>query len=142
MHVWLRGYGYDSQLSTPNPPPPSALPPLPSSPLSPLPPSPLPLSPPPPYPLPPSSLLPPPPSSPLPPPRIPNVLEYLREPLQAGLADRSAYVRKIAVLGIVKIFYIAPDFISGTEIFFRFVTVLTCDFWRFFGEGISTLEMF
>lgn len=44
--------------------------------------------------------------------RIPNVLEYLREPLQAGLADRSAYVRKIAVLGIVKIFYIAPDFIS------------------------------
>ena len=96
------------------PPPSPLLPPLPSSPL---PPPPLPSSP---YPLPPSSLLPPPPSSPLPPPRIPNILEYLREPLQAGLADRSAYVRKIAVLGIVKIFYIAPDFISGTELSLSF----------------------
>ena len=45
--------------------------------------------------------------------RLPSILEYLREPLQAGLADRSAYVRKTAVMGIVKIFYIAPTFITG-----------------------------
>jgi AP-4 complex subunit beta-1 len=44
--------------------------------------------------------------------RLPSILEYLREPLQAGLADRSAYVRKTAVMGIVKIFYIAPTFIT------------------------------
>lgn len=45
--------------------------------------------------------------------RLPSLLEYLREPLQAGLGDRSAYVRKTAVMGIVKVFYVAPQFISG-----------------------------
>ena len=45
--------------------------------------------------------------------RLPSILEYLKEPLQAGLGDRSAYVRKTAVMGIVKVFYIAPQFISG-----------------------------
>ena len=47
--------------------------------------------------------------------RLPNILEYLKEPLQSGLGDRSAYVRKTAVIGIVKIFYIAPDFIAGMK---------------------------
>ena len=46
--------------------------------------------------------------------RLPSILEYLKEPLQAGLGDRSPYVRKTAVMGIVKVFYIAPEFISGT----------------------------
>ena len=46
-------------------------------------------------------------------PRIPSIMEYLREPLQAGLGDRSAYVRKTAVMGTVKIFNVAPDFVSG-----------------------------
>lgn len=45
--------------------------------------------------------------------RLPNILEYLREPLQAGLGDRSAYVRKTAVMGIVKLFHVAPEFIEG-----------------------------
>ena len=44
--------------------------------------------------------------------RIPNILEYLREPLQTGLADKSAYVRRTAVMGIVKIFYVAPEFVA------------------------------
>ena len=44
--------------------------------------------------------------------RIPNILEYLHEPLQSGLGDRSAYVRKTAVMGTVKIFNVAPDFVS------------------------------
>ena len=45
--------------------------------------------------------------------RLPNILEYLREPLQAGLGDRSAYVRKTAVMGIVKLFYVVPEFVTG-----------------------------
>ena len=45
--------------------------------------------------------------------RLPSILEYLRKPLQAGLGDRSAYVRKTAVMGIIKVFYIAPHFITG-----------------------------
>lgn len=40
-------------------------------------------------------------------------MEYLREPLQAGLGDRSVYVRKTAVMGIVKLFHVAPQFIEG-----------------------------
>ena len=47
--------------------------------------------------------------------RLPNILEYLREPLQSGLGDRSAYVRKTAIMGIVKVFYVAPEFITGTQ---------------------------
>ena len=43
-------------------------------------------------------------------------MEYLREPLQAGLGDRSAYVRKTAVMGIIKVFYVAPQFIIGKYI--------------------------
>ena len=46
--------------------------------------------------------------------RLPNILEYLRDPLQSGLGDRSAYVRKTAVMGIVKLFYVVPSFITGT----------------------------
>ena len=45
--------------------------------------------------------------------RLPSILEYLKEPLQAGLGDRSPYVRKTAVMGILKVFYIAPEFVSG-----------------------------
>ncbi len=46
-------------------------------------------------------------------PRVPNILEYQRGPLMAGLSDRSAYVRRTAVMGIVKIFYFAPELITG-----------------------------
>lgn len=45
--------------------------------------------------------------------RVPNILEYIREPLHSGLGDRSAYVRKTAVMGILKLFYVAPEFIKG-----------------------------
>eukprot|EP00731_Ephydatia_muelleri_P023370 Em0015g953a len=44
--------------------------------------------------------------------RIPNIVEYLRDPLQAGLVDRSGYVRKTAVLGVVKLFYVAPEVVT------------------------------
>ena len=46
--------------------------------------------------------------------RVPNILEYIREPLRTGLGDRSGYVRKTAVMGILKLFYVAPDFVRGT----------------------------
>ena len=35
------------------------------------------------------------------------------EALQAGLKDRSAYVRKTAVLGIVKVFQIDPKIVDS-----------------------------
>ncbi|XP_065890599.1 AP-4 complex subunit beta-1-like [Dysidea avara] len=44
--------------------------------------------------------------------RVPELLEYLREPLMSGLHDRSPYVRRTAVIGCLKVFYLAPDFIS------------------------------
>lgn len=49
--------------------------------------------------------------------RLPNILEYLREPLQAGLGDRSSYVRKTTVMGIVKLFHVAPEFIEGMYLY-------------------------
>ena len=49
--------------------------------------------------------------------RLPNILEYLREPLQAGLGDRSPYVRKTSVMGIVKLFHVAPEFVEGMHLY-------------------------
>ena len=40
-------------------------------------------------------------------------MEYIQQPLQAGLQDKSAYVRKTAVMGVVKLFYVAPEVING-----------------------------
>ena len=31
----------------------------------------------------------------------------------AGLHDRSPYVRRTAVMGCLKVFYVAPEFVSG-----------------------------
>ncbi|XP_022111995.1 AP-4 complex subunit beta-1-like [Acanthaster planci] len=42
--------------------------------------------------------------------RLPELIEYTRQPLLAGLQDRSAYVRRVAVLGCVKIHHINPQF--------------------------------
>ena len=47
--------------------------------------------------------------------RVPDILEYIKDPLSAGLRDRSAYVRKTAVMGIVKVFYFAPEFVKGAQ---------------------------
>lgn len=48
--------------------------------------------------------------------RVPDLLEYLREPLMAGLHDRSPYVRRTAVMGCLKVFYMAPEFLSELNI--------------------------
>ena len=38
--------------------------------------------------------------------RVPNLVEYLITPLRNGLSDSSAYVRKTAILGCVKLYYL------------------------------------
>ena len=47
--------------------------------------------------------------------RVTEVLEYVKDPLSSGLKDRSAYVRKTAVMGILKLFYSAPEFVKGRK---------------------------
>ncbi|XP_064391971.1 uncharacterized protein LOC135339670 [Halichondria panicea] len=44
--------------------------------------------------------------------RVTDILEYVKNPLSSGLKDRSAYVRKTAVMGILKLFYSAPEFVK------------------------------
>ena len=41
--------------------------------------------------------------------RVPNLNEYIVEPLKTALRDDDPYVRKTAVLSIPKIFEIAPN---------------------------------
>ena len=45
--------------------------------------------------------------------RLPELIEYTKQPLLAGLRDKSAYVRRAAVLGCLKINNISPQFIAG-----------------------------
>ncbi|XP_033629780.1 AP-4 complex subunit beta-1-like isoform X3 [Asterias rubens] len=44
--------------------------------------------------------------------RLPELIEYTKQPLLAGLRDKSAYVRRAAVLGCLKINNISPQFIA------------------------------
>jgi hypothetical protein len=46
--------------------------------------------------------------------RIAAIVEYVTPPLKAGLADASAYVRKTAIMGCVKMFHLAPRVVRGT----------------------------
>ena len=48
--------------------------------------------------------------------RIPNIIEYIEAPLQSGLSDKSAYVRRAAVMGVVKLHYVAPELVKGNNI--------------------------
>ena len=47
--------------------------------------------------------------------RLPDLVEYIVEPLLAGLGDNSSYVRRCAVMGCVKLYHLTPDFIEGKE---------------------------
>ncbi|PIK51466.1 putative AP-4 complex subunit beta-1 isoform X1 [Apostichopus japonicus] len=42
--------------------------------------------------------------------RLPEFLEYLKEPLLSGMKDRSPYVRQIAVVGCLKVHKLQPTF--------------------------------
>lgn len=35
--------------------------------------------------------------------RVPNLLEYVLQPIDTGLGDRHAYVRRTAVMGVLKV---------------------------------------
>lgn len=45
--------------------------------------------------------------------RVPNLVEYVMTPLLSGLADNSPYVRKAAVMGCVKLFYLDKRAVRG-----------------------------
>ncbi|XP_078345034.1 AP-4 complex subunit beta-1-like isoform X2 [Oculina patagonica] len=48
--------------------------------------------------------------------RLPDLVEYIVEPLLAGLGDNSSYVRRCAVMGCVKLYHLIPDFIEDNGI--------------------------
>ena len=41
--------------------------------------------------------------------RVRHLVEYLISPLMAGLADASSYVRGNAVVGVLKLYHLAPS---------------------------------
>ena len=45
---------------------------------------------------------------------VPMRARYVLQPLQDGLRDKSAYVRKTAVLGCVKLYYVNEAIVHGT----------------------------
>ncbi|RYG62753.1 hypothetical protein EON64_17265, partial [archaeon] len=46
--------------------------------------------------------------------RLESILEYVEQPLAKGLRDISPYVRKTAVLGVLKIQYLAPHLVQSS----------------------------
>lgn len=53
--------------------------------------------------------------------RLPDLVEYIVEPLLAGLSDHSSYVRRSAVMGCVKMFHLIPDFVEDHGIIDKLV---------------------
>jgi vesicle coat complex subunit len=49
--------------------------------------------------------------------RLESILEYVEKPLRKGLDDISAYVRKTAVLGVLKVRCPFPLFLVGVNNF-------------------------
>jgi AP-4 complex subunit beta-1 len=45
--------------------------------------------------------------------RMPSILEYVEDPLNKGLSDLSSYVRRVAVMGILKVNQISPEHIEN-----------------------------
>lgn len=58
--------------------------------------------------------------------RLPDLVEYIVEPLLAGLSDHSSYVRRSAVMGCVKMFHLIPDFVEGIELIDSYLSYLYC----------------
>lgn len=47
--------------------------------------------------------------------RLESMLEYIEQPLQKALRDVSAYVRKTAVLGVLKVHYLSPAIVEANH---------------------------
>ncbi|XP_053990749.1 uncharacterized protein LOC128882925 [Hylaeus volcanicus] len=45
--------------------------------------------------------------------KTPNIFEYLEPAVRSGLSDRSEYVRRTAVMGVLRIFRISPESVIG-----------------------------
>ena len=45
--------------------------------------------------------------------RLDSILEYVEQPLAKALTDLSAYVRKVAVIAVLKINYLQPNFVES-----------------------------
>ena len=45
-------------------------------------------------------------------------MKYLPEALQHGLNDSNSYVRKSAVMGVVKLFYANPEMVDSKFLFY------------------------
>lgn len=48
--------------------------------------------------------------------RFNGVLEYLQPRILEGLKDLNAYVRKTAVIGCIKLFYLSPDAVKNSDL--------------------------
>ena len=47
--------------------------------------------------------------------RLPTVIEYVTEPVRKGLRDHSPYVRKTAVMGVLKIYHMNPVLVQESD---------------------------
>jgi vesicle coat complex subunit len=45
--------------------------------------------------------------------RLPSMVEYILDPMRKALGDPNAYVRKTAVMGVLKVFHLSPDAVTG-----------------------------
>lgn len=57
--------------------------------------------------------------------RLPDLVEYIVEPLLAGLGDNSSYVRRSAVMGCVKLYHLMPDFVEDNGIIDKLVRLIS-----------------
>jgi len=48
--------------------------------------------------------------------RVANLVEYVMTPIRSGLSDNSAYVRKTAVMGVAKLFAVAPSLLKDSDL--------------------------
>jgi vesicle coat complex subunit len=58
--------------------------------------------------------------------RLPQILEYVLQPIRQRLADQSAYVRKTAVLGVAKLFTRNPKAVKGANRDIRMPSFMPC----------------
>lgn len=54
---------------------------------------------------------------------VPNVIEYLVPILEKHLFDKSAYVRKIAAISVLKLYKTSPDTVNGMSRFFASILI-------------------
>ena len=45
-----------------------------------------------------------------------DLVEYVVQPIRSGLSDNSAYVRKTAVMGVAKLFAVAPSLLKDSDL--------------------------